>query len=237
MEGSLLACVLLQSAGAAGHDLELIGDAIAVASYLHRADTRAQRAGMTRVPYIEHPLRNSVRLQRYGCDIQAVIIATILHDTVEDHAFDIARDLVGLEPDSEESARGIALGYIAAKFGAEVMDLVKGVSNPITAGGLSTVEKNMLYRAHVVQAIASPTVFLVKITDFEDNAGGLHHNLEPNTVGMVRRLAAKYLPLIPALKGRVLDDDIALIIGQHSAQTMHSRLIVTGHRLELLALV
>lgn len=237
MEGSLLTRAVLNGANDAGHDERLVTAAITLASYLHRADTRAQRAGMPRVPYIEHPLRNAVRLQRYGCTDQDVIIATILHDTVEDHAFDIARDILGIEPADEELAREAAFGYIGVRFGERVKVLVKEVSNPLLPAGLSRVEKHERYREHVISVIGVAAVFLVKSTDFEDNAGGLHHNLAPNTVSMVRNLANKYLPLVPTLMERALGNDVVAFIGEPSSKVMHTRLSAIGERLQELVRV
>ena len=98
MESSLLARAIYSHAAEAGMDTEKVRESVALASYLHRTHTRSVRSVMPRTHYIEHPLRNAVRLFRYGVTDQDVIIAAILHDTVEDaleEVYAIAMNKVG----------------------------------------------------------------------------------------------------------------------------------------------
>src|SRR5689334_18399095 len=66
--------------------LESVHKAIYLASYVHQGQTRSNRGPLPRDTYITHPLRNTLRLMRYGVEDADVLVASILHDTVEDHA-------------------------------------------------------------------------------------------------------------------------------------------------------
>jgi (p)ppGpp synthase/HD superfamily hydrolase len=63
----------------------------------------------TKIPYIVHPLAVGQILIEHGCSVQ-VVIAGILHDTLEDTR--------------------VTIGEINDLFGKEVADLVQAVSEP-----------------------------------------------------------------------------------------------------------
>lgn len=179
-------------------------DALGAATFLHREQTRANRAGMPRTPYSEHPLRNALRALRMGVTNIDVVAAIILHDTVEDCAESIINDYLGLDASEQTAAeqRDSALSWIQSFFGAEVRRLVEAVTNPLADGSKQPREvKNLRYATHVHDAIHEDAdVFIVKFVDFQDNAVGLHHNVAGLGAGvnepMAARLAAKYLPVI-----------------------------------------
>jgi hypothetical protein len=65
---------------------------------------------------------------------------------------------------------------------------------------MSDEQKFELYRAKVAEAIRrSVGIYLVKLTDFIDNAGSLHHTPEADAP-KARRLATKYLPLVDVFR-------------------------------------
>lgn len=179
-------------------DFDKVYKAIAAATYLHVKQTRANRGNLPRTPYIEHPLRNAIRLVRWGCLSQDIIIATILHDTVEDGAVRICRDEYGLDVKTltESEMRARAFQYIESEFGEEVCRLVAGVTNGLFAGNETKEEKRIIYANHVRKVIADPDIFLVKFSDFVDNAAGLYHNDIKANEEKVIHLAAKYLPVV-----------------------------------------
>lgn len=179
-------------------DFETVYRAIGVATYLHAKQTRANRGNLPRTPYIEHPLRNANRLLRWGCFDQDIIIATILHDTVEDGAHRICRGAYGLSPRDMTAAemRVTAFGYITDEFGPEVLRLVTAVTNGFLPGGETPEEKRKIYAEHVRKVISDPGVFLVKFADFVDNASGLYHNDIKDNRDKVIHLAQKYLPVV-----------------------------------------
>lgn len=204
MDGSLLAAAVMDAASSAGvARLKDLNEAIIIASYLHRNDTRGNRGLIPRDMYITHPLRNTLRLIRYGITDSNVLIACVLHDTVEDHPEEILTDLAGqsIEGVSAEDIRMRAISFLAGRFGNQAADIVLAVSNPIMdKSGMSKEEKRVLYAVKVEQAIAiSVEVFLVKFADVYDNAGSLHHTTG-NPKSMTDHLTLKYLPLMDILR-------------------------------------
>lgn len=167
-----------------------VRDAMALAALAHRYQTRPGRSGAPE-QYITHPLRNTLRNSRFGCSDMDVLAATALHDTVEDQAGELVLLLGG---DASAPARAEALRHLDAHFGATVAEIVDAVSNPPKPAGLSPAEKNERYAAHVTATIADPRVFLVKVSDFLDNAGSLG---DLQDADKRNRLRAKYAPLVP----------------------------------------
>jgi len=179
-------------------DFEKVYQAIVASTYLHAKQTRANRGNLPRTPYIEHPLRNTLRLVRWDCRSQDIIIATLLHDTVEDCADRICRYEYGMNirEMTKEEMRAKAYEYIEAEFGSEVRRLVAGVTNGFFVGHETKDEKRAIYAAHVRESITDPDIFLVKIADFVDNASGLYHNDIKENAEKVIHLAIKYLPVV-----------------------------------------
>lgn len=222
LDATLLRTAILSEAGLGGTDLRRMESALDFAAYAHRDDTRQTRGNMPRAPYIEHPLRGALRLVRYGVTNADVLIATVLHDTIEDHASDIALSYLNLIT-SERDARLAVQQLLVDEYGADVARLVFAVSNPLADRWLTRAEKNQMYVAHVLAVTAAPDVFLVKFTDFVDNALSLHHTLDTNQA-MVQRLATKYLPLLPAFSARLSEPDLAPLVPQSGLGDMRAHL-------------
>lgn len=178
-----------------GLNTEKTVQVIKLASDLHKEDTRSNRGRYNITPYIEHPLRNTLRLIRYGCKNQEVIAGSILHDTVEDHPFEMSEKYYGKKAETEEEARANCYKYIEKEFGSKCAAMVKGMSNPILPKYMPAVEKNQRYADHVAEEIHNPHVFVGKICDLVDNAVGLHHNLQGGGLSplSVKKKATKYL--------------------------------------------
>lgn len=180
-----------------------LGDAIQVASYLHREDVRrGGRGSSVSPPYIEHPLRVAIRLFKYlGVSDPDTIIAAVLHDTVEDHAKDFA-DFAGVPNRylSESLSRVNALDFISDHFGYGVAAIVEDVSNPILHAKPSKEEKILQYQEHV-RSIAghSQKALILKFSDFVDNAGSLHHHYAYDDK-KVQYFVDRYAPLIPVYR-------------------------------------
>jgi (p)ppGpp synthase/HD superfamily hydrolase len=216
MDGSLLAVAIMELARESGVDrLDDLSEAISIASYLHRDDTRSNRGGLPRDTYITHPLRNTLRLLRYYhvTDVD-ILIASVLHDTVEDHPKDIVRDLAGQKIDglNEEDIRMRAVAFFAGRFGAEVARIVLAVSNPINPDAihLTKDEKRVIYATHIKEIVTNDyPVFLVKFADFYDNAGSLHHT--SSNRGMTIHLVKKYAPVVEIFREavRTIEDKIS----------------------------
>jgi (p)ppGpp synthase/HD superfamily hydrolase len=156
---------------------------------LHERDRRQ------REPYSCHPLRVTIRvLSHYRVTDPDVACAALLHDTVEDHAGDIAPG----------GSRLDALAVLAGHFGERTAELVAAVTNPPWEPGR---DKHEQYRQHVAESLAaSPWARVIKISDFTDNAIGLFHTSGPS----LPRRAGKYLPLLPVLRELILRPDTPL---------------------------
>jgi (p)ppGpp synthase/HD superfamily hydrolase len=188
-EAGLRERLLLEIARFPVTDHARIEGALALASRLHEHDRRQ------REPYLNHPLRVTIRiLSHYRVGDPDVACAALLHDAVEDHAGDIAPD--GRPQD--------AIAVLAGRFGTRTAELVAAVTNPAPEPGRDGHEQ---YREHVTASLhASPWARVVKVSDFTDNAAGLFHTTGPK----LPALASKYRPLIPVLRELILRPDTPL---------------------------
>lgn len=190
---------------------EHVKDAIALASFAHRSQYRANRGPMPKVHYIEHPLRNAVRLHRYGMVDVRVILATILHDVVEDAPAIIVQILDPKCYDEDYTPiemRSYAIRAIQDHFGYVVSQIIADLSNPLERPNVkrSKSEKRADYLVHFESILESPDVFWGKFVDWIDNGAGLKHNVSGNP-GMIGHLAAKYRPAGELLAVRMLKDE------------------------------
>jgi (p)ppGpp synthase/HD superfamily hydrolase len=185
---------------------ERVGDAIAMASYLHRKQTRGSRGSQPRDEYISHPLRNSLRAIRFNCESENIAIANIMHDTVED----CTDEMIAIEyPEldisdwTQQEKQDFAIDeIILPAFGERVAKTVKGVTNAPKKPGISKLQSQQEYREKVLKAIEDEDVFIVKTFDWLDNAGSLHHHVGEKP-GMVKSMAGKYRPLAQAFIERL----------------------------------
>jgi hypothetical protein len=173
-------------------------DALVLASDLHRDDRRV------REPYLNHLLRVAIRIMHhYEVSDVDVIVAAVLHDTVEDHPAELA----GVPDASIE----VALAALAERFGARTAKLVGAVTNPIYD---PTRDKHTQYREHVRDSLdRDPWARVIKVSDFTDNGVGVIHT----TGAKVASSAAKYRPIVPVLRELVARPDTPLsrLVKQH----------------------
>jgi DNA-binding Lrp family transcriptional regulator len=225
MGESLLALEILDRAEALGFREEA-QSATTLAAYLHREQRRSNRGSLPRDTYITHPLRNALRLMRWGVTDKATILSSILHDTVED----CAEELVRISPGSyasdltEAEFRKFALMEISSGFGSEVAEIVEDVSNPLPDPDVpkaTKVEKRSEYNVNVKVKTKKPKQAANKITDGIDNGSGLKHN-----TGMVDaarwHLASKYIPAFEYYLQRLRQPDMIILLspdGFEQAQT------------------
>jgi (p)ppGpp synthase/HD superfamily hydrolase len=145
--------LLIEAERFSAADRARIGAALELMYRLHERDRRQ------REPYACHPLRVTIRiLAHYRVTDADVACAALLHDTVEDHAGDIAP---GGGPDA-------AVTILGGQFGERAAGLVAAVTNPIFEPGRDQHEQ---YRRHVTASLeASPWARVIKVSDFTDNA-------------------------------------------------------------------
>ncbi len=197
-----------------GPERARLDQALAEAARLHAADRRQ------REPYLSHLLRVAIRVcGPYQVRDADVGCAALLHDSVEDHAAQLA----------EDGSQAGALAALGARYGARVAELVGSVTNPVFDPARSLPEQ---YREHVAASLAAcPAARVIKVSDFIDNGGGLSHLSGP----AVARLASKYAPLAPVLAGLVARPDTPLspdvktrILGQLDRAQDRFRAILAG---------
>ena len=170
-------------------DQRRLNQALDLVARLHAADRRDQE------PYVNHVLRVAIRIMsHYGVRDTDVVCAALLHDAVEDHAAELA-------PGGDRPA---ALAVLAAQFGPRVAGLVAAVTNPEYDPDRDPHEQ---YREHVADSLRrDPWARVIKASDFTDNGVGLIHTSGPR----LRRLAAKYAPLVPVLRELIARPDTPL---------------------------
>jgi hypothetical protein len=200
-EAGLRERLAMEADAFADADRDCITRALDLAARLHAADRRQ------REPYLSHLLRVAIRvISHYRVRDPDVVCAALLHDSVEDHATELAP--------GDGSQQG-ALGVLAEQFGDRVAGLVASVTNPPHEPGRDRHEQ---YREHVAASLErSPWARVIKASDFTDNGVGVIH-----TTGLkMDSLAAKYAPLVPVLRDLIgrpdtpLSDDVKRhILGQ-----------------------
>ena len=172
-----------------------IRKAIDLATILHSKQTRKNRDSYKKTPYIEHPLRNTLRIIRWGVHDTDILIASVLHDVVEDGSHEYCRLFLNKKIEDTTLARKQLALFIKQEFGQRVAFIVKGVTLlPSSAReNLDKKEVNEIYKLTVKEAIESDQgIFLVKLSDFIDNATGLSHG---DDTEFIIKQVSKYRPM------------------------------------------
>lgn len=195
---------LLAEASERGLTVPLVAKAMELATELHEGQYRAAAPGEARPPYITHPLRNAIRVLRWGAKEDNTVLGALLHDVVEDCALKFAKDRAILVK-SEAEAREVLLDYIAHNFNSRVREIVLKLSNPLVSheerAKLSLEDKINRYTTHVDKSITDdPEVFLLKLSDLHDNGAGLYHTDYADRKAQTERQAKKYLQTIHLLR-------------------------------------
>ncbi|MFR9750202.1 HD domain-containing protein [Nocardia sp. 004] len=173
-------------------DTTRLTEALDLAAELHRDD----RYG--REPYLSHLLRVAIRvISHYEIQDPDVVAASLLHDSVEDHATELAADRPGATVDA-------ALGTLTDRFGPRVAELVAAVTNPAPDPAR---DRQTQYREHVATNLdRNPWARIIKLSDFTDNGVGILYATGP----AMPKLAAKYRPLTAVYRDLVTRPDTPL---------------------------
>lgn len=193
-------------------DSDRITEALALADELHRDDNYG------REPYINHLMRVGIRIaSHYAVRDPDVVIAGLLHDSVEDHPAELA----GNRPGPRTEA---ALDELAARFGRRVADLVATVTNPEPD---PTRDRHEQYREHIADRLdRNPWARVVKLSDFTDNGVGILYA----TGSHLGKLATKYRPLTDVYRDLVTRADTPL--ADHVKQHILEQLDLADERFD-----
>jgi len=159
-------------------------------------------------PYINHPLQVTLTLaNKFGLQDPDLLIAALLHDSVEDRPETLIEALGG-SIQADRDIREQAFDQLRIAFGARVSEIVKHLTNPdfdeqastlIQAGDTRSIKeiKRALYHDHFLEILREdPYAFMVKLSDFEQNA----YNLGNLTAEARAPLQAKYGPVITSVR-------------------------------------
>lgn len=197
MDSSLLTMTLIGESEKLGIRDDVIS-AISHAAWFHLGQTRMNRASFPRTPYIEHPLRNTLRLIRWGDRDRSTTLANIFHDVPEDCSEKIVK-MLGYTGDDHPTT--VALNWLGMTYGSEMSDITRRVTNPELPQGASTEDKNESYFVHFCEEVAPhPKALLVKSVDLTDNAGSLYHHMTPERMPSLMRRVVKYTPVVAESK-------------------------------------
>ncbi len=163
----------------------LINKAIALAIKVHELDTKKKRKGKD-IPYITHPLTVGMILARVTKD-ENIIVAGILHDTVEDC----------------EPYGSITKEFLMKEFNSEVAQMVDDVTEQDKL--LPWVERKRLAFEHI--KVMPHDSLLVKSADVLHNLSELNDDLDKNGQSVFEKFNAfkedtllRYERLIPEIK-------------------------------------
>lgn len=201
--------------------VQKIHEAIDLACSLH-GDQKARPDG----PYTNHVLRVAERVVNlFGVADSDVIVAALLHDSVEDQA----EKLVALRGANDGmSARMQALAYIEDRFGAGVARIVEGVTNAEETEPLSNEEWRRQYVEHVRIAIEDVRVLQVKLSDFMDNGLTIEAVSDP---ARRLKLAHKYQPLYGIFADRLAHADVVMPMSKDAIITQLRKAEETAQRI------
>ncbi len=196
---------------------EQLDKALSLACELHIEQMR------TTEPYINHLLRVCMRTKiYYEITDPDILVATLLHDSVEDHATDIIGDDLGRDEENQKAA----LEVISALFNPRVAEIVSGVTNPEFSDERDIMEAQYLEHLEDLMENGDPGSVIVKLSDFTDNATGIHYSSGPK----LKKWANKYLPIVPIMQHGLLREDLP--ISDEVKELIHKQLDLTSERLE-----
>lgn len=148
---------------------EMIQASIRLGLELHQDDRR------TYEPYNNHLLRVTLRLiEDFGVTDEITLAAAPLHDSIEDHSKELAKQYLGIEGQEEDQRVVRHLGHqglvaFALQYdAAELADIVLAVSNPLLQAGEDKIRSYVTHVEALMQGDQQKARIL-KIADLFDN--------------------------------------------------------------------
>lgn len=201
-------------------------------------------------PYISHPLEVSrILVEEFGNRDVDIVSASLLHDSVEDQAKELAIDALRKQYgdvviDDEfaeihkEEIRSLALKSIGSEFSEKVARILDKLSNPdfnalanpdnvMMNKNEIAKKKNELYLEHVQDIIQDPDVLVIKLADFLTNFTTVP-DLEdsPQKTKFIR----KYVPVAKVFIDRLYKGNIPVHL-EEKKENIISRLRITSEKL------
>ena len=167
-------------------------EALNMAAKWHKKQTRIAGPDGLREPYINHPLRNVIRANHWGVRDGELLVAVLLHDVVEDCAHRIVGQKKEVSAVGMTKQREEALDVLAEMFSTRVADCVEAVTNPVWGEDVSREVSRDVYIDHLFNVLRDGDVFVVKFSDFVDNAGSLDASFDEGKLEMFEHLYLKY---------------------------------------------
>lgn len=172
-------------------------------------------------PYSTHFLRVATRmLSRNHFSIRDqpdLIVAALLHDSVEDRPTELMATLASHPYEDPEASDNLklqkleldnlnpkdvataqfklqlqeaALEGLSYYFGDDIAQLVGIVTNPPSNYNLSKPERNDIYQKHVEDLLQdNPLAGILKLSDFIDNSAGLKYNESPKKAKVLAEIS------------------------------------------------
>lgn len=191
-------------------DKNIISKAIEDATLLHDGQYRKTcRKEDIIAPYIEHPLRVCYRLSKFNIVDEDILIATLFHDIVEDCTDNFCQILEYKNLHKAEQRKKI-LEYIETNYGTKVRFLVNAVTNPLSISKkqLPIEMRHQIYYEHVEENISSDKrIFLIKLSDYIDNAFGLYYLKLNHPEIKLNLVATKYLKVLPLFEKLLIKNE------------------------------
>jgi hypothetical protein len=194
---------------------ELVQLSLRLGLTLHFNDVR------TNGRYIDHLMRVTLHmLEDFNIKDPNLIAAGPLHDTLEDHPFDLASALTGERLSEVAEARTIGYQALAYFTNPEVADIVASVTNPEVTPG---EDKQAVYTENTTDIVLNqPKGRVLKLADFIDNACGNHATIG----GLQHKLDLKYIDQYKThMVGLFLQD--SLITGEERQKALN--ILSVGH--------
>ena len=209
---------------------QLVQDASDLASYLHKDDK--YKGG----PYELHVLRVANRVAGHlEWPNPNIVIAALMHDSVEDHAEALAT-ILGQEVEgaSELDLQHLALETIAQRFTPEAAEIVNSVTNPPNLMGKGSDEHRIeRYVNKVEHAVETPEAWGVKFCDWCDNALGAEFSEDaPGSAPAIWR-RKKYGRVVPIFEQRYQQPDLQSQLSPSAKQYVEQQFGFGHERLQL----
>lgn len=184
-----------------------IREALALAIELH-GDEKLRDDG---TPYVEHVLRVADQvLNSFKITDPNVIIAALLHDSIENQRIKLAEKLYQDQPNERHAVPNVknaAVRYLAADFGVTVASMVVELTKPDKADYPTLEARDADYLAQLRVDMQTPELFYVKLADFFDNVRSLEG---AGTIEHQQQRAAKYQPVFDMFIERIQDEEIQI---------------------------